>query len=71
MEIHKDCVKPKSRALIVDDLLATGGTALAIQQLLNKCDILTVGYSFVIELEGLKGRERLEAVAPVHALLTE
>jgi adenine phosphoribosyltransferase len=59
LEIHKDAVKPGSRVVIADDLLATGGTAAAAVRLAEKLGGKVVGVSFVIELEFLKGRDRL------------
>jgi adenine phosphoribosyltransferase len=59
LEIHKDAVKPGMRVVIADDLLATGGTALATVRLVEKLGGTVTAVSFVIELEGLKGRDRL------------
>jgi len=58
IEIHKDALKPTDRVLIVDDLLATGGTATAAVKLISRVAV-PVGIAFVIELEALKGREKL------------
>ncbi len=59
LEIHKDAVQPGQRVLITDDLLATGGTALATVQLVETLGGKVSGLAFVIELEFLKGRGRL------------
>ncbi|MGD1978596.1 MAG: adenine phosphoribosyltransferase [Akkermansiaceae bacterium] len=59
VEIHADAVKPGEKILLVDDLLATGGTAAAAIKLLKALDAELVGVSFLIELEGLKGRDVL------------
>ena len=59
LEIHKDAVKPGSRVVIADDLLATGGTAAATVRLAEKLGGKVAGVTFVIELEFLKGRDRL------------
>ena len=59
LEIHEDAVAPGERVLLVDDLLATGGTAAAAASLLAKGGAALIGAAFVIELEGLGGRERL------------
>ena len=59
LEIHDDAVKPGQRALIVDDLLATGGTAAATVSLVRGIGGDVVGVQFLIELLALKGRERL------------
>src|SRR2546430_4685111 len=60
LEMHKDAVKPGMRVLIADDLLATGGTSLATVRLVEKLGGTVAALSFVIELEALKGRERLK-----------
>ncbi|MGK7932113.1 MAG: adenine phosphoribosyltransferase [Microcystaceae cyanobacterium] len=59
LEIHKDALTSADKVLIVDDLIATGGTAAATAKLLDKlgCDVL--GFAFVIELIDLKGRDKL------------
>lgn len=62
MEIHDDAIKPGERILIVDDLLATGGTAEAGIILLEKLGAEIVGCAFVIDLPDLGGRARLEAM---------
>lgn len=67
--VHIDAVHKGSRVLLVDDLLATGGTAAAAVQLLQKLGAQIVGVSFVIELAFLNGRTKLPG-APVHALIT-
>jgi adenine phosphoribosyltransferase len=59
LEMHKDAVKPGMRVVIADDLLATGGTALASVRLVEKLGGTVAGVTFVIELEALKGRDRL------------
>jgi adenine phosphoribosyltransferase len=59
LEIHKDAIEPGQKVLIVDDVLATGGTAKAVAQLIEKLGGNVVGLSFVIELDFLKGRDRL------------
>lgn len=59
IEIHQDAVKPGQKVLIVDDLLATGGTIESNIKLVEKLGGIVVGLVFFIELEALKGRERL------------
>ena len=61
LEIHVDSLGPGDRVLIVDDLLATGGTAAAAIELVGKTGAEIVGMSFLIELEFLAGRKRLDA----------
>lgn len=60
LEIHKDAIKPGLRVAIVDDLLATGGTIAAVTKLVEQVGGEVVGLSFAIELEKLKGREKLK-----------
>jgi adenine phosphoribosyltransferase len=67
LEMHEDAVE-KRRCLIVDDLLATGGTAAATARLVEKQGGIVEGFAFVIELDFLKGRERL-GKRPIHALV--
>ncbi len=59
IEMHRDAVKIGDRVLIVDDLLATGGTALATCQLVEKLGAVVASCAFVIELNDLKGGEKL------------
>lgn len=68
LEIHKDAVKPGQRVLIVDDVLATGGTAAAVAQLVEKLGGKVAGFAFVIELDFLNGRDKLNGY-PVHSLV--
>ncbi len=68
LEIHKDSMKKGKRAVIVDDVLATGGTAEAAASLARKCGVQVDGAYFLIELAGLKGRARLKNL-PVHTLV--
>ena len=59
LEIHQDAIQEGQRVLIVDDLLATGGTACAANDLVRKAGGNVIGIAFLVELEFLKGRERL------------
>ena len=59
VEIHRDAVRPGHRVLIIDDLLATGGTALASAKLIEQLGGKVVGFSFLIELAFLGGRVQL------------
>jgi adenine phosphoribosyltransferase len=63
LEIHKDAVIAGQRVLVVDDLLATGGTVEACCNLLKNSDCEIIGCAFAIELVGLNGRQRLENYA--------
>jgi adenine phosphoribosyltransferase len=66
--IHTDALKQNSRVLLIDDLLATGGTAEAAARLVEKVGAKILQISFVIELSFLKGRDRLSRY-PVHSLV--
>ena len=61
MEMHKDAIKPGQKVLVIDDLLATGGTIEAANKLVESLGGEVVGCAFLIELVDLKGRERLES----------
>jgi len=60
LHVHKDAIKPGQRVLIVDDLLATGGTVEATIKLVEQLGGIVVGCAFLIELNALKGREVLK-----------
>ena len=60
LEIHTDAVKPGQRVVIIDDLLATGGTSRAIAELIEEIGGTVAAISFLIELEALRGRKILE-----------
>jgi adenine phosphoribosyltransferase len=68
LEIHRDAVVPGERALIVDDVMATGGTAEASVRLVEKLGGEVVGLGFVIELAFLGGRSKVPS-HDVHSLL--
>jgi len=70
LEIHSDALAPEDRVLIVDDVLATGGTADAKTRLVHRCGAKLVGYSFFIELDALKGRAKLDPQLPCSVLIT-
>ncbi|HSV27861.1 MAG TPA: adenine phosphoribosyltransferase [Sedimentisphaerales bacterium] len=59
IEIHKDAVPAGANVLLVDDLLATGGTMVAAARLIEKIPARVAGVAFLIELDGLMGREKL------------
>lgn len=69
LQVHADAIKAGQRLLIVDDLLATGGTAQATVQLVEGLGADVVGVSFLIELTFLNGRARLDG-RPVHVVLS-
>ncbi len=70
VEMHIDALQPGEKVILADDLLATGGTAGAALQLISETGADLLGSFFFIELEFLKGREKLSGAAPVHALIT-
>ena len=69
LELHRDAAAPGARVLVVDDLLATGGTAEASCKLVEGLGAEVVGLAFLVELEFLKGRDRL-AGHEVHAVVS-
>lgn len=62
LSLHKDAIKPGQKVLVIDDLLATGGTIKATIELIEKLGGVVAGAVFLIELEDLKGRKYLEDV---------
>lgn len=60
LEMHKDAIEPGQRVLIVDDVLATGGTAAAVTKLVERVGGVVAGAAFVLELDFLYGREKLK-----------
>ena len=69
IEIHKDAVSCNHKVVIVDDLLATGGTAKAVADLVTELGAYVVGMTFLIELESLKGREMLTGYDNIKSIL--
>jgi adenine phosphoribosyltransferase len=69
LEVHPDTLPWGSRVVIVDDVLATGGTLNAAMRLMTRAGWELAGVSVVIELDGLGGRAALKTDAPVHALV--
>jgi len=68
LEMHRDAITPGQEVLIIDDLLATGGTAAAVAQLVESQGGRVAGLGFLLELDFLKGREKLSKYK-VHSLL--
>ncbi len=68
LEVHVDALGSEDRVLVVDDVLATGGTAAASCALIEKLGARIAGCAFVVELDGLRGRDKL-ACYPLHSLL--
>jgi adenine phosphoribosyltransferase len=67
VEVHEDAFRPGEKILVVDDLLATGGTVNAVRKLVEREQATVCGYSFLIELDGLNGRSTLNA--PVQTVM--
>jgi len=68
LHVHRDAIAPGQTVLIVDDLLATGGTAAAMVRMVEKLGGKIAGLAFIVELAFLKGRDKLGA-HPVHSLV--
>ena len=68
LEVHQDALQPGSRVIIADDLIATGGTASATAELIQKVGCELVGFAFIIELQELQGRKKLPDV-PIITLM--
>ena len=68
IEVHQDAISPGENVLLVDDLLATGGTASAAIKLLKKLEANIIGVSFLIELSDLNGQNLLEGI-PKHSII--
>jgi len=68
LEIHKDAIDSGQTVLVVDDLLATGGTAVAVLNMLKNFDCKVIGVAFVVELDFLNGRAKIGDI-PVHSLV--
>jgi len=68
LEVHKDSFEPNDKVLVVDDLLATGGTAAATARLVERIGAQLVGFAFLMELSLLDGRAKLPAGVPIHTL---
>jgi adenine phosphoribosyltransferase len=68
LEIHQDAFHPGSRVLVIDDLIATGGTAVATADLIQQTGSSLVGFGFIIELTFLEGRKNLPDV-PIVSLI--
>jgi adenine phosphoribosyltransferase len=71
LEIHRDAVQPNEHVLIVDDVMATGGTAAATARLVEKLGGTVVGFAFIIELAFLGGRSRIAGYDAVSLLTYE
>ena len=70
IHIHKDAIEPGKNVLIIDDLLATGGTVGASCKLIEQTGANVVGIAFVVELEDLKGRDKLPKDVEIVSMIT-
>ena len=68
LEIHEDAIPANARVLVVDDLLATGGTVRAVIDLLNTQKVKIVGVAFLVELQFLKGKDKLKDL-PIYSVI--
>jgi len=69
LEMHSDAIREGDRVIIHDDLMATGGSARAASELIRSMGGVVIGYSFILELVFLNGKEKLEPGVPVYSLL--
>ena len=69
LEVHSDAFKKGAKVIIHDDLLATGGSAAAATKLVERLGGIVVGYSFIMELSSLKGREALKQNVPIETII--
>jgi len=71
IEMHEDAIRPGDRILIHDDLLATGGSAAAAAELIQKCGGIVAGFDFLVELAFLEGRHHLSSYSvPIEHLIS-
>lgn len=69
LESHRDLLRPGTRVLIADDVIATGGTAVAALALLRALQCEPVGFAFVVEIAALDGRAKLDTTLPLHSVI--
>ncbi len=69
LEMHHDAIKPGDNILVIDDVLATGGTIKAVTDLIKELEGKIIGVAFLMELSFLKGKEKLENL-PIQSLIT-
>lgn len=70
LEMHSDAFDRGARVIIHDDLIATGGSAIAATELVEELGGEVIGYSFIVELDGLDGRRHLQGDIPFHCLVS-
>ena len=69
IQIHKNSINEKDKVLIIDDLIATGGTAFASARLINKCKVKSIEFYFIIDLKNIGGSQKLEKKYKVSSIL--
>ena len=70
LEIQTDLIKRKSKIMIIDDVLASGGTAKAVTDILEQLEVRIVGYSFILEILKLRGRNKLNKEIKTFSLIS-
>ncbi|MCA1904826.1 MAG: adenine phosphoribosyltransferase [Cyanobacteria bacterium KgW148] len=70
LEMQADILAPEAQVLIIDDVIATGGTAVATSRLVEQAGARVAGYGFVVELDFLRGREKLNRGVPIVSLVS-
>ena len=69
IQIHKDSISEKDKVLIIDDLIATGGTAFASAQLVKKCKVKSIEFYFIIDLKNVGGSQKLKKKYKLSSIL--
>jgi len=69
IQIHKNSINKRDRVLIIDDLIATGGTAFASAKLIEKCGVRSIEFYFIIDLKNIGGSQKLEKKYKVSSIL--
>ena len=69
IQIHKNSINKRDRVLIIDDLIATGGTAFASAKLIEKCRVKSIEFYFIIDLKNIGGSQKLEKKYKVSSIL--
>ena len=69
IQIHKSCINEKDKVLVIDDLIATGGTAFASANLINKCKVRSIEFFFIIDLKNIGGSQKLGEKYKLYSIL--
>ena len=69
IQIHRNSINEKDKVLVIDDLIATGGTAFASANLINKCKVRAIEFFFIIDLKNIGGSQKLEKKYKVSSIL--